>query len=86
MVEVKWKMKAYKQLLSIDTRYQNAINEKINQLEAFPAVKLDIKKLKGRDNEYRLRVGNYRVIFEILDGEPVICSINSVDRRTSTTY
>jgi mRNA interferase RelE/StbE len=23
----------------------------------------DVKKLKGGDNEYRLRVGNYRVLF-----------------------
>jgi len=25
----------------------------------------DVKKLKGSRNEYRLRVGNYRVIFEL---------------------
>ena len=25
----------------------------------------DVKKLKGSKNEYRLRVGNYRVLFEL---------------------
>ena len=27
---------------------------------------LDIKKLKGFDNSWRIRIGNYRVIFEIV--------------------
>ncbi|WP_145501642.1 type II toxin-antitoxin system RelE family toxin [Yersinia similis] len=86
MVTVQWTTKARKQLLSIDTRYRKAISEKINQLETFPAVTLDIKKLHSIDNQYRLRVGDYRVIFELTDGEPVICSIRTVKRRTSTTY
>ncbi|WP_045957509.1 type II toxin-antitoxin system RelE family toxin [Xenorhabdus poinarii] len=86
MVTVQWTRKARKQLLSIDTRYRKAISEKVNQLETFPAVTLDIKKLHDLDNQYRLRVGEYRIIFEITDGEPVICSIMAVKRRTSTTY
>ncbi|MBO1563265.1 MULTISPECIES: type II toxin-antitoxin system RelE family toxin [Yersinia pseudotuberculosis complex] len=86
MVTVQWTTKARKQLLSIDTRYRKAISEKVNQLETFPAVTLDIKKLHSIDNQYRLRVGDYRVIFELTDGEPVICSIRTVKRRTSTTY
>ncbi|NDK97443.1 type II toxin-antitoxin system RelE/ParE family toxin, partial [Photorhabdus laumondii subsp. laumondii] len=32
MVTVQWTRKARKQLLSIDTRYRKAINEKVNQL------------------------------------------------------
>jgi mRNA-degrading endonuclease RelE of RelBE toxin-antitoxin system len=86
MVTVQWTRKARKQLLSIDTRYRKAISEKVNQLEAFPTVKLDIRKLHATDKQYRLRVGDYRVIFEITDGEPVICSITAVKRRSSTTY
>ncbi|SFU41777.1 phage integrase central domain-containing protein [Xenorhabdus koppenhoeferi] len=69
-----------------DTKYRKTISEKVNQLETFPAVTLDIKKLHDLDNQYRLRVGEYRIIFEITDGKPVICSIMAIKRRTSTTY
>lgn len=86
MVAVTWTKKALKQLSSIDTRYRKAISEKVSQLKTFPAVTLDIKKLQASDNQYRMRVGDYRVIFEITDGEPVICTIQQVKRRTSTTY
>ncbi|WP_129543386.1 type II toxin-antitoxin system RelE/ParE family toxin [Serratia sp. 1D1416] len=86
MVTVQWTKKATKQLISIDTRYRKAIKEKVGKLTTFPAVELDIKKLKGSDSQYRMRVGDYRVIFQIENGEPVICTIQEVKRRTSTTY
>lgn len=86
MVEVKWSKKAIKQLLTIDTRYRKLISEKVNKLVTFPAVDLDIKKLQSTDNQYRLRVGDYRIIFEIIDSKPVICTIREVKRRTSQTY
>lgn len=86
MVEVKWSKKAIKQLLTIDTRYRKLISDKVNKLVTFPTVDLDIKKLHGVNGQYRLRVGDYRVIFEIIDGEPVICTIKEVKRRTSQTY
>ncbi|TBM32586.1 type II toxin-antitoxin system RelE family toxin [Hafnia alvei] len=86
MVAVQWTKKATKQLLSIDTRYRKAIKEKVDKLIAFPAVELDIKKLKATDSQYRMRVGDYRVIFQIENGEPVVCTIQEVKRRTSTTY
>lgn len=43
----------------------------------------DFKKLHGR--EYRLRVGSYRVLYEI-DQRNHIVEIHDVVRRTSTTY
>ncbi|EQB6911368.1 type II toxin-antitoxin system RelE family toxin, partial [Cronobacter sakazakii] len=43
-------------------------------------------KLACRQARYRLRVGDYRVIFERRQGVPVICLIMEVKRRTTTTY
>lgn len=86
MVEVSWSKRALKHLMKIDKRYQKSIFEKTSQLIAFPAVALDIRKLQQSDNHYRLRVGDYRVIFALIEGEPVVLEIVEVARRTSHTY
>lgn len=44
---------------------------------------LDVKKLKGRDGEFRVRVGNVRILLAYGEAMPRIISI---DRRTDTTY
>lgn len=86
MNQVIWTKKAIKQLLNIDQRYVSSIRHKVNQLQSFPDVLLDLKKMKGEDNQYRLRVGDYRILFEVINGEPTVISIQTVKRRTSTTY
>ena len=40
-----------------------------------------VKKLKGYNDTYRIRVGNYRVIYEIKDREMVILILSSVHRK-----
>ena len=40
-----------------------------------------VKKLKGYENIYRIRVGDYRVIYEVKDQEMLILIISSVHRR-----
>ncbi|RDK97392.1 mRNA-degrading endonuclease RelE of RelBE toxin-antitoxin system [Enterobacillus tribolii] len=83
---IMWTKKAAKQLMSIDMRYRKAIQKKVNALSTFPDVTLDIKKLQYTDDQYRIRVGDYRVIFRVDDDDPVVCSIEIVKRRTSKTY
>jgi mRNA-degrading endonuclease RelE of RelBE toxin-antitoxin system len=43
----------------------------------------DFQKLRGR--EYRLRVGSYRILYEV-DQKTLTIEIHEVVRRTSTTY
>lgn len=86
MPDVIWKKKAVKQLRKIDTRYQATIVTKITMLSDFPLVELDIVKLSGCDDSYRLRVGDYRILFDRIDGEPVIISIEAILKRDDKTY
>lgn len=78
--------KATSQLRRIDQRYTIAIKTKIAMLKDFPDVYhvLDIKHLNG--NQYRIRHGDYRIFFEVIDGVPKIINIMQVKRRTSRTY
>ncbi len=57
--------RAKRDLELIDEPDHLHINNKLQQLkEGFPP-DLDIRKLKGIKNTYRLRVGNWRIIFEL---------------------
>ena len=40
----------------------------------------DIKKLKGLDNFLRLRVGNYRIIYTVDNGELIVYVIDAGNR------
>ena len=42
-----------------------------------------IKKLAGYDDRYRLRVGDYRVLHEVIDGQSVILVVGVGHRRDS---
>lgn len=71
---------ARKQLKKLPTKMQQAIREKLDGLCVAPfAGSLDTKKLKGREG-YRLRVGVYRVIYE-LDGNRLVLSVVEVGHR-----
>ncbi|MGM0465607.1 MAG: type II toxin-antitoxin system RelE family toxin, partial [Acidobacteriota bacterium] len=65
MYALKFLGKALDDLKKIDRAHQIIIREKLFILAKNPQVlKNNIKKLKGtKENYYRLRVGNYRVIF-----------------------
>lgn len=57
--------KALKQLEKLDKNTQKRIIEKIKLLS--DNLQGDVKKLTDFTPEYRLRVGNYRILFDIED-------------------
>ncbi|MEY5040669.1 MAG: hypothetical protein RLZZ414_197 [Bacteroidota bacterium] len=62
--------KAEKQIDKLKDNIAIPILEAITQLENNPRP-TGCKKLKGRD-AYRIKIGNYRVIYEIFDNELLI--------------
>lgn len=66
MYEIILSKKAQKELLKIPKVYSKSIGEHIDLLANDPRPH-GCKKLKGTDNEYRIRVGVYRVIYTIED-------------------
>lgn len=69
---------AKKSLLKISEPFQSKIIDKIYNLENNPY--LDTKKLIGRE-AYRIRIGNYRVIYEINDNELIIIVVSIGHRK-----
>ena len=84
MVEVQWSIKATKQVLKLETSDKAAVYEAVEGLKEFPYLQ-NVKKLTGHEYQYRLRVGNFRVLFDF-DGMARIVSIEEVRKRDKNTY
>lgn len=71
--------KAQKQLDKLSDKIAEPILEAISSLEENPRPQ-GYKKLKGREG-YRIRIGNYRVIYNIIDNELIVDVITLGNRR-----
>lgn len=84
-MEIKWTCKALKQLRRIDIKEQDTIVDGVEELQSWPACS-HVKSLKGR-NDYRIRIGRYRVIFTVSTQKPpTIIKIEEVKKRDERTY
>ena len=75
---IEFKPKAVKDLRSLPKQIQSKVLEKIQLMENDLAG--DVKKLTNFTPEYRLRVGNYRVLFEIENENIVIYRVKPRDK------
>jgi mRNA interferase RelE/StbE len=71
--------KAQKQLDKLSDNIAKPIIEAILELEENPRP-AGYKKLKGRDG-YRIRAGNYRIIYDIIDTELIVDIITLGHRK-----
>lgn len=71
---------AKKDLSKLDTFTQRRILGELIELET-SLIGKDIKKLKGIEDTWRLRVGDYRVIMAIEEGKAVILALKVGHRR-----
>lgn len=63
MLDIKFKPRAIKDLKALSTKNQQRILDKIEVLQNDLCG--DVKHLTDYSPEYRLRIGNYRVLFEL---------------------
>jgi mRNA interferase RelE/StbE len=57
---------ASKQLKKLSSELQERIQLKIDDLATEPRPN-EVKKLKNREYGYRIRVGDYRILYDIID-------------------
>lgn len=65
---------AIKDLQKINEPFKSKLHEKIISLKNFPDVS-NIKKLTNFEPAYRLRVGDYRILFDVVEDILVECCI-----------
>ncbi|MCI0555720.1 MAG: type II toxin-antitoxin system RelE/ParE family toxin [Anaerolineae bacterium] len=78
MYKIELRRKAHKDLKDIPTEYVRLISKHIDLLEQNPRP-TDSKKLKG-DAGYSLRIGTYRVLYD-LDDEAQMVTIYRIKHR-----
>ena len=71
--------RADKFLESLDKQDKQRILQKVRELKT-NSKNLDIKKLKSKHDLYRIRVGNYRIIYSI-EHEQIIIYIVAIGHR-----
>ena len=87
MNTIVWKPQAVRQLRKIaEQAKREAIYDAIQKLAPWPMCDGDIKRLQGRE-DYRLRIGDHRVVFEIDQrGNLVVVTVSQVRKRDDRTY
>lgn len=76
--------KISKALSKLTEKEKEAIAEIFSKIQAGKIAGLDLKKLKGYDNIYRVRLGKWRVIYRTeKDGKIFLVSF---ERRNDNTY
>lgn len=85
MFSIDWKAKALKQLIKIKNDAEiSKIREAVNTLSDLTTAQ-NVKALTHHKYGYRLRVGNYRVLFDV-EHEVKIIDIQEVKKRDDNTY
>jgi len=79
--EIKFTKKAIKVFLKLPRKVQINIRGKLLILSKGPFSVSNVKRLQGVDNAYRLRMGNYRIIYLVLEQELIIKIIKIGHRR-----
>ena len=82
-MKLKFLNSAKKEFASLEKNIQKQIKEKLLILcENEELLKNNIKPLKGKyKGKYRLRVGNYRIIYEKFENELIILVIRIAHRK-----
>lgn len=78
--EVKLKSSVKKQLKNLDKKQAERILVKIYLLADDPMPR-GVKQLVGHDKAYRIRIGNYRVIYEVINKQLIIQVIRIAHRK-----
>jgi mRNA interferase RelE/StbE len=77
--KVRWEDSALTDLRSLPRATARRIGRSVDRYAATGHG--DVRKLQGSEGLFRLRVGDYRVIFEFEDGQLVVVILHVLNRR-----
>ena len=80
MYEIEFRPRAFRQLQALPRAVQRRVLNRIERLGEDPRPR-GVRKLTGADRTYRIRIGDYRVIYDILDRKLVVLVLRVAHRR-----
>jgi len=84
-MKIEWSAKSVKQLKKIQAKQRAVIAQSVHELHENLESNLNVKKLRNHHYDYRLRVGRYRVMFNV-DRGVLIIEVMEVVKRDERTY
>ena len=72
MYTIRFSKKAERALKKIDPVMRRRVFEKMKYLEDNPRNGQNIKTMQGFSNRYRYRIGDFRVVYEVIDKELIV--------------
>ena len=73
MVELEWQKRAIKELYKLEKTIASRIYKKVEELKDGFQYN-DVKRISG-ENKFRLRVGDYRVLFSLENNEIIVWKV-----------
>jgi len=80
LYQLKYDKRFCKDLEKIPTQFRERLNKAIEGLKDAPKP-MGYKKLKGYENLYRIRIGDYRICYQIHENVVVVVLITVAHRR-----
>lgn len=71
---------AAKEIRKLDAQIRRRILAAISELEREPRPR-GVRKLSGYDNAWRARIGDYRVLYEVIDEHVLVTVVRVAHRR-----
>lgn len=76
--------RAVKNFRKLPEELQNRCGEIFDDLEySFAPIRLNVKKLKGYENTYRIRVGSWRIIYNVDNNKKSIVIYDILPRKSA---
>ncbi|MCX6702530.1 MAG: type II toxin-antitoxin system RelE/ParE family toxin [Candidatus Wolfebacteria bacterium] len=73
-----------KALKKLTSKEKSEVEKILRRLKDGNFIGLDVKKLKGREDVFRVRKGNVRIIYRVADSKEIY--ILAIERRAEKTY
>ena len=80
MYQVEFLPRALRQLRKLSGSVQHRILQQADELAVDPRPR-GVEKLRGKEDQYRVRVGDYRILYEVTDEKLLVCVVKVGHRR-----